>query len=587
MRVHSRNYLARSTRAMITASVLSGLIVMPAGDLGAAPSPCPDPYPASDLDAGQPLNGLTVERGTKPDPFTAEVLGVIENGIAPGVDMIVAEASSDGIDRAGGIWAGMSGSPVYAADGRLVGAVAYGLAFGASPIAGITPATEMYRLLDGHGSTRAATAVDLPTALAAAVVATGAVTAAEASAGLRQLAVPLGLSGLTSARADDLDRLGRQIPGTKIYAAGSASGKQVTAPLVAGGNVAAALSYGDVSAVGVGTVTAVCGDEALLFGHPFDFTGRTTLTAHRATALFVQPDSLGVPFKVANPGGVAGTVDEDRLAGLHTEIGTMPDVGTIVGTFRAQGGISRTSTTHVAQPTFFSSAAAFHTLFNLDRVRDQIGPGTVTLDWAASGRRANGEPWRVRVHDAFSDQFDATFFPAEKLFIALDRIFSNRFEKVSIDRVALEGTTSPALTQRTIVGLQKLGANGRWSDVNLRGRVDLVAGTDAYMRAVVRTYRSTRTNTVQFSVRVPNTPGLAGTLAVIGGGNFFVGGGGRVSDFESLLTAIGNQPSGDSVVVRLSLRKERQVVRRSFDSPAPTYTVGFKEARVRIIAPNG
>jgi hypothetical protein len=37
----------------------------------------------------------------------------------------------------------MSGSPVYAADGRLIGAVAYGLA-GASTIAGITPAADMY-----------------------------------------------------------------------------------------------------------------------------------------------------------------------------------------------------------------------------------------------------------------------------------------------------------------------------------------------------------------------------------------------------------------------------------------------------------
>ena len=56
------------------------------------------------------------------------MLGRITDGIAPGVDMILADVSSPALTRAGGVWAGMSGSPVYTADGRLIGSVSYGLA---------------------------------------------------------------------------------------------------------------------------------------------------------------------------------------------------------------------------------------------------------------------------------------------------------------------------------------------------------------------------------------------------------------------------------------------------------------------------
>ena len=130
----------------------------PGGRLPAQAVPsCPAAVPTDEFGglAGQDLTGLTVDQGTTPDGFTAEFLGVIDDGIAPGLDMIVVRTSSEAITEAGGIWFGMSGSPVYDEAGRLVGAVAYGLT-GASPIAGITPAAEMRKLLRGGGAAVAA-----------------------------------------------------------------------------------------------------------------------------------------------------------------------------------------------------------------------------------------------------------------------------------------------------------------------------------------------------------------------------------------------------------------------------------------------
>ena len=55
--------------------------------------------------------------------------------------------------------------------------------------------------------------------------------------------------------------------------------------VVAGGNLAASLSYGDITQGGVGTVTAICNGRVVGFGHPMTFLGKTTLTLHPADAL--------------------------------------------------------------------------------------------------------------------------------------------------------------------------------------------------------------------------------------------------------------------------------------------------------------
>jgi hypothetical protein len=65
---------------------------------------------------GDAVTGLTVtgvDSGTRPESFTGEVLGILDDGIAPDLDMVIMRLSSPEIDRVGGIWSGMSGSPVY------------------------------------------------------------------------------------------------------------------------------------------------------------------------------------------------------------------------------------------------------------------------------------------------------------------------------------------------------------------------------------------------------------------------------------------------------------------------------------------
>lgn len=262
--------------------------------------------------------GYTVERGTTADAFSAEVLGRITDGIAPGIDMIMADLKSDALTRAGGVWAGMSGSPVYALDGRLIGSVSYGLA-ASSPIAGITPAEDMKKLLSTPAAAK--TKIKVNAATAQRIARTGKVDAAVADDGFTQLKVPVSVSGVAKNNAKFLKNLKKtagirvQTNGSRIKATASSA-----AEITAGSNFAAALSYGDISISGVGTTTFVCNGEAVAFGHPLIGAGKVQYSAHPAEAVYVQADPVWGPFKVANPGGPVGVVDQDRTTGIRAKL---------------------------------------------------------------------------------------------------------------------------------------------------------------------------------------------------------------------------------------------------------------------------
>ena len=75
------------------------------------------------------------------DTFGVEILGVMQDAIGPGHDLILARLSGADLDHTG-ITRGMSGSPVYIKD-CLVGAIAYGWSYSKDPIGGITPIAPM------------------------------------------------------------------------------------------------------------------------------------------------------------------------------------------------------------------------------------------------------------------------------------------------------------------------------------------------------------------------------------------------------------------------------------------------------------
>jgi len=88
----------------------------------------------------------TVFAGSEPQEFALEILGVLPGFTGPRQSTIVAKLSGANVDKTG-VFAGMSGSPVFI-DDRLVGAIAYSFPFSKEPICGITPIQQMIDIFE-------------------------------------------------------------------------------------------------------------------------------------------------------------------------------------------------------------------------------------------------------------------------------------------------------------------------------------------------------------------------------------------------------------------------------------------------------
>jgi hypothetical protein len=74
----------------------------------------------NDIRPGMRGEVWTVFHGTRPEPFTVEVVGVIRNVLGPGKNIILCKLTDPRVQKMGA-GAGMSGSPLYI-EGRLAGA---------------------------------------------------------------------------------------------------------------------------------------------------------------------------------------------------------------------------------------------------------------------------------------------------------------------------------------------------------------------------------------------------------------------------------------------------------------------------------
>lgn len=555
----TRSIQARRARALAatTAAGLALGTLAVTGTVGAAvsaePSPdCAAPYDVSQLQKGDAVTGLTVESGTTPEQFTGEVIGTIDDGIAVGLDMIMIELDSPAIDRAGGIWQGMSGSPVYVGD-QLVGAVAYGLSWGPSPIAGITPFSEMDDYL-GRSAPRPAAKVAVNDSQARTISREGDVSRAAASQGFSQLPVPMGVTGLSQQRLDMARKYARQhdlgFMSSKTFSANRAGGVSERATpetMVAGGNLAASISYGDVSYAGVGTVTSVCDGEVVGFGHPFSFLGDTTLGLHPADALYVQPESLGAPFKVANISPATGMIDQDRLTGISGSFGAAPEHATITSTVSYLTR-SRTGSTDIYYTPYSADVVFGQQIVNHDRVIDGIQPGGEDLSWTINGIDESGAPFTLSWDDRYVSNFDITFEASWDL--ASTVYVLSTLPDVEIDSITTDAAVDDDESSLKVVGVEQM-RDGEWTKVGRRYGVQAERGKVMQVRAVLRAADDTLSY-VPFSTRIGKNA-RGGYLRVAGGASDYMNiyGSKTVSD---VIDAYADAASNDQVVFNLRMK---------------------------------
>ena len=197
----------------------------------------------------------------------------------------------------------------------------------------------------------------------------------------------MSVSGLTSTRLKRFQAEANEADMPVFAYAGSRrTAPAATAALTrpqAGGNFAAALSYGDLTAAAFGTTTAICGDQALAFGHPFQYIGAATYGANDANSLAIVKDPTFGSFKLASVGAQFGTVDQDRLAGLRADLTRVPTLTPIRSTIRnLDNGKRRRGTTLAADRDLTGRDHRLRAAGELRRRlrRDRRRPGQHELD---------------------------------------------------------------------------------------------------------------------------------------------------------------------------------------------------------------
>jgi hypothetical protein len=570
--------------AALTLAVLGGAAVVSTGPAQADPAEdCATPAAIEDLVAGDAVTGSTVVEGTTPASFGGELLGVMADGIAPGVDMVLVEVdpatfSTPVPDEVDGIWQGMSGSPVYNADDELIGAVAYGLAYGNSWVAGVTPYDQMDDYLPAAGRR-----VDVSGRAARQIARGSGTTAAQASQGIVELQVPLGVSGVRSQRVQQAftaqkKRDVRYLPqqAYQMAAAPAAAADVDIDTMIAGGNMAAALSFGDITQGGVGTATSVCDGKVVGFGHPAQFSGRTTMTLHPADAIHVQGDPLGSPFKVANLGAPGGTVTDDRTTGITARFGALPALTEITSTV-SYGDRTREGSSFVSLPDANAQTTFFQQVAIHDIAIDGVQAGSELQSWTIRGTE-KGRPFLLSSTDRFASDYDITFDASFEL--ADFAYFLSSLKGVTVSEIEAESdVVDDAGTWRVSAVQQKRG--GSWVPVKRRQPAVARAGKALVLRAVLTGGGDSMTVPVTF--RVPKSVrGRIGFLSVTGGswsGYYPEGGIDSVADLKKLVE---KSPRNDAVTAGLEFDGRRHVVRQVVSDPTSRVVYGDRSVPVFV-----
>ena len=569
--------MARLVGGLVLALALAGLLPSAAAAQPAPPVPCPAVMPTSEVAAATgagaalPASGLTVAQGTEPEPFDVRVLGVLPNAVAPGIEMIVVEVDSPTLRRVGGIWQGMSGSPVYAADGRWIGALARRLSFGTSRIGGLASAEDMARVLTYAGEApglSAQRAVRLPPRIRRAVSADAGASERELDSGLAPLPVSLAASGVSPERASEL---ARQLFGPRAtahvapaFGPGPGPGPGDLAQVKPGGNLATAIAYGDVNLAPAGTTTVVCDGSALGFGHQFEHRGPVGLSAHVGSAVTIATDGAFGPSKILAVGGVVGRVDQDRFAAVRARLGEAPVPIPVTSTVADAGtGSTRSGLTNVNETFHVPMVAPIHLDSTISVVADRTGPGRSRVSWTATGT-AVGRPFALTRENRFvavpaadesedlSDSISAV--SAEELGEALTALVDNRFADVAFTSVRIDAAVATQIRHYRIEALERREGDG-WVRIDPAQPLPAVAGAPLVVRALLEAYRDyTPDVAVELSIDVPaEAAGAQGTLEVRGGGEEAPSEAGPTvpSSFDELLASLEGAPRNDDVIAEL------------------------------------
>src|SRR5690349_10697061 len=443
------------------ASIFSALMIVALASLAVAQQPLAGPravsvFPLEDIKPGMKGTARTVFSGSETQEFGVEVLGVLPGFPGPRQSAIIARLSGSNVEKTG-VFAGMSGSPVYI-DGKIVGAIAFSFPFSKEPIAGITPIKQMIELFN-KGSENMKPKEPRPVSFAQLAgtdwkpnlpkPAVGSVSLlAPVSAGsplmpllgqqMTPIATPLVFSGISQ---DSLTAFAPQlaangllpVSGVVASAANTPRAEFIGYTFPPGSSISVQLVRGDYSLAAAGTVTMRDGDRIYAFGHPFLSLGASDMPMSEASVVTVI-SNMNNSFKLAVPGRMVGAISQDRASGIFGLLGQAPKMIPVKVNLHTSRDRTETYSYELANDSFLTPLLLNITLFN-----------TITSSERALGDSTISVKGEIKVKGQEPVQIDRRFSAANSAIMAagsvaapVSSLLTSGFDDVQLDGITLD-----------------------------------------------------------------------------------------------------------------------------------------------------
>lgn len=435
--------------------------------------------PFDQIKPGMEGFGKTVIRGDEIKTFSVKVVDVIDN---PGIldDHIVIRVSGSAIRQAGGVAAGMSGSPIYIHN-KLAGALwgAWGFQVGAEPIALVRPIETMLELIkplkkkeemrligsvgiDGQVKEihvvsqmpsweeqaaqpdrifiqTAATPLLVSGLEGRALTMLKDGLSERRSAGMRQTLLPIAQEDFLRELSMGLEErynVRLQPTGLSGAAAHADSYQSDPIPLQEGGPLGVMLTDGDVTIGAFGTVSYIEDHIVLGFGHWLFPAGETEFFLTEAYILDTV-ESLETPFKLGVPGRTVGAIFEDRWQGVGgvTEIEPQLLHVSLTVTDRDLGVVHRTQFRIAYYESLIPLLFLVATLDAVDHTLNRIGLGTMIARYTLKADELS-EP--LQRTDVFASLSDIALTGPVQIAQVLFALARNEFRDVGFHTVDVE-----------------------------------------------------------------------------------------------------------------------------------------------------
>lgn len=545
-----------------TPAVLSLLLVAMLANLAIGQTPVPKGpalFPLEDLRPGMKGTARTVFSGTETQEFGVEILGVLPGFPGPRQSAIIAKLSGGNVEKTG-VFAGMSGSPVYI-DGKIVGAIAFSFPFSKEPIAGITPIKQMIDLFDrGTENVRpkeprvvsfaqlAGTdwKADLPKPAVSSVSLLAPVSAGSPLMPLlgqqmTPIATPLVFSGISQ---ESLSVFAPQLVANGLLPVSGAGGSAAITRLAEvdettfppGSSISVQLVRGDYSLAAAGTVTMRDGDRIYAFGHPFLSLGASDMPMAESSVVTVI-SNMSNSFKLAVPGRMVGAISQDRASGIFGLLRKEPKMIPVKVNLHTSRDRIETYNYEIATDSFLTPLLLNITVFN-----------TITSSERALGDSTISVKGEIRVKGQETIQIDRRFsannspiLAAGSIAAPVSSLLTSGFDDVQLDGITLNISSSETKYAGT---LERVTLD----------RTEVQRGEKVEVQAYVRT-ESGKQFVQRIPIQIPEDAPAGQLLVFVGDGGALQEGSAAKSfvprDLSQLVKAINTVKKNDRLYVKL------------------------------------